>query len=105
MAKQKPDLSNIFAKTETPKVTSDLDLDQGNIRAVGIGLRGGEVAGLDAVAQALTEHLGCAPLARNAIGRLAIRRFLEGWQAGDITLDDLAEHFNLPDKPQPKLKF
>lgn len=105
MAKQKPDMSNIFAKTETPKQSIDFDLDQGNIRPVGVGLRGGEVAGLEAVAQAITEHLGCEPLARNAIARLAIRRFLEGWFAGDITIDDLASHFQLPEKPQPKLKF
>jgi hypothetical protein len=106
MAKKRPDMSNLFAKTEPGQAAADTsDLDAGNIQSTGVGLREGEIAALNAIGQALGDHLDAGPVARNSIMRIAIRRFLEAYRRGDITLDDLAGHFTTPDKPQPKLNL
>lgn len=96
----------VFRKT-TPGPTGqpDLsDLDAGNIKSTGVGIREGEVKALDQVGAELGEYLGADPVARNAIMRIAIRRFLEDYRAGRLTLADLAERFTIPDKPKPRLK-
>jgi hypothetical protein len=103
--KQKP--LEVFRKT-TPGPTGQpdiSDLDAGNIKSTGVGIREGELQALDLLGAELGEYLGADPVARNAIMRIAIRRFLEDYRAGRLTLADLAERFTTPAKPQPKLKL
>ena len=45
------------------------------------------------------------PIARNAISRLAIRRFIEAYLAGELTPEVLSGYFERPDRPQPKLRL
>jgi hypothetical protein len=106
VAKQ-PNL-NIFAKTEGPTEhheQDNSDLDNGNIRSTGIGLREGEIDALDGIGAALGEVIGTEPIARNALMRIAVRRFIEAYRAGAITLGDLANYFDKPEKPSPRLKL
>jgi hypothetical protein len=95
--------TNLFAKTEQP--LEQIDLEQGNIRPQGIGMREGELAALAAIGRQIGEHMDAAPVARNAIARIAIRRFIEAYKSGEITPQELAAYFDRPDKPQPKLRF
>ena len=81
------------------------DLDAGNIRATGVGLREGEIAALDTIGQELGDYLDAEPIARNAISRLAIRRFIEAYQMGELTPEVLSGYFERPDRPQPKLRL
>jgi hypothetical protein len=109
MAKKQPDLTNIFAKTEpgqTGQAPADnSDLDNGNIKSTGVGLREGEIAALDAIGRQLGDFLQSEPVARNAITRIAIRRMIEDYRAGKITLDELGAYFDRPEKPQPRLRM
>lgn len=89
---------DIFRKTEG-------DLDAGKIQATGVGLRQGELAALEALGAELGNHLNAEPVARNTLMRIAIRRLLESYLAGELTLDELGGYFETPEKPQPKLKF
>lgn len=89
---------DLFKKTEG-------GLDEGNIKPMGVGLREAEIAALDDIAAELGAHLGAEPVARNTLMRIAIRRLIELYQAGELTLDDLGGYFEIPDKPKPKLKF
>lgn len=97
---------NIFARTEQPKPEKqqpdNSDLDLGNVKATGVGLRVGELAALDAIGAELGELLGSEPVARNTLMREAVRRFILAFRAGDITIDDLAKKFERPEKPKPK---
>lgn len=107
MAK-KQDLSGIFKKTdiaERPAADAIKELDRGNIKSTGVGLRAGELQTLEEIGRALGERLGAEPIARNAITRIAIRRFLEQYLTGALTVDDLAGYFEVPEKPAPKLKM
>jgi len=106
MAK-KTGLENLFQRTEPGNVAarSDFDLNTGNIRATGVGLRAGELQALDIIGAEMGELLGTEPIARNAIMRLLIRQVLEAYQAGDITAADLIGRFSKPDKPKAKLKL
>lgn len=88
MAKRKQDLSGIFTKTEEdPKAVAgghdpmEIDLDAGNIRPLGIGLREGEIEAL----QAIADQNG---LKRNAVTRFLIRWGIRQYQAGAIDLAD-----------------
>jgi hypothetical protein len=89
---------DLFKKTEG-------DLDQGNIKAIGVGLREAEIAILDDIGAELGRFMDAAAVARNSVMRIAIRRFIVDYQAGEIPLDELAAYFDRPDKPQPKLRF
>jgi hypothetical protein len=94
--KKQPDLSNIFAKTEPGEAPGDhSDLDAGNIRSTGVGLRAGEIAALDAIG----EPLG---LARNALIRFAVRRFLIEYRAGKV---DLGQFIEEPPPPKKSLRM
>lgn len=82
MARQKPDLSNIFAKTETQKTKEDYNLDdlnRGPIKSTSCGLNQGEIDALNKIAA--TEEYS-----RNAIMRYAVRRFLVDYLQGEIEL-------------------
>lgn len=92
-------------KLDLFKKTEGGGLDEGNIRATGVGITEGEIAALDALAAELGAHLQAEPVARNTLMRIAIRRLLESYLAGGLTLDELAGYFEIPDKPKPKLKF
>ena len=103
MAKQKQNLTDIFAKTEPEPAPSqpidNSDLDNGIIRPVGVGIREGEVSALDAIVQ----EIG---LKRNALLRLAVRYFILKWRQDD---QDLKAYLNniieIPPEPQKRAKF
>lgn len=88
----------LFSKTEG-------DLDAGNIRPTGVGLREGEIGALDLIGVQMGLFLDSEPVARNTLMRIAIRRMIEAYQSGELTREELAKYFETPDKPQPKLKF
>ena len=84
----KSKLSNLFSKTQG-------DLDAGNIKPVGVGLREGEIAALEEIAGALE-------IPRNQLLRFAVRRFLLDYQAGLI---DLQEYIEQPPPPKKNLRL
>lgn len=75
------------------KSTENGDLDEGNIRPVGVGLTAGEVRALDEIAQ----ELG---VARNAVLRYAVRDFIKRCRAGEV---DLSDKVKAPPAPKKKL--
>lgn len=89
---------DLFAKTGG-------DLDAGNIKPVGVGLREAEIAALDNICAELGAYLNTEPTPRNAVMRIAIRRFIEAYLAGELSAADLGAYFERPEKPKPRLKF
>lgn len=79
---------NLFSKTEG-------DLDAGNIKAIGLGLREGEIAALDDIAAELD-------IPRNQLLRFAVRLFLLDYRAGKI---DLQEYIEQPPPPKKSLRL
>jgi hypothetical protein len=53
----------------------------------------------------LNEHIYSEPVARNALARFAIRRFINNVRVGKITMQELSALFEIPDKPKSKLRF
>jgi hypothetical protein len=109
MARTKPDLSDIFATTEgtspatgapAPQVDSytadNSDLDRGNIRPLGVGIREGEIKALKAIAASL------GGLSVNALCHWAIRDFIKRYRAGEI---DLADKVETPPIPKKRLRY
>jgi hypothetical protein len=95
MAKQKADLDNLFKSTEPgSKTTADTVPATGRTVSVGVGLKEGEVAMLDAIAA----NLG---VSRNALMRYALRYFLELYQAKEINLAGDVE----TEEPKKRLKM
>lgn len=94
----KKPLGDLFAKTEQPASSpaDNSDLETGNIRPLGVGLRAGEVAALDAI----TAELG--GIARNALLRFAVRWFILQYRAGKVDLSGFVEE---PPPPKRKLKM
>lgn len=88
----------LFSRTEG-------DLDQGHIKPVGVGLREAEIAALESIGAELGAMIDTEPIPRNALMRIAIRRLLEAYQAGELKPDELLIYFDRPDKPKPRLKF
>lgn len=95
----KPKLS-VFSRTEatTPAgAPIDLsDLDNGNIRQTGVGLRQGE---MDALEQIGAELGG---VSRNALLRYAARLLIHEYRAGRL---DLAGNVETPPPPKKRLKM
>ena len=91
------DKLNIFAKTEpgAGPATDSSDLDSGNVRPLGVGLRAGEVAALDQIAN----QYG---VARNALLRFAVRYFILQFRAGKV---DISGQVEAPPPPKKRLKF
>jgi hypothetical protein len=75
------------------KSTENGDLDEGNIRPVGVGLTVGEVKALDEIA-------GELGIARNALLRYAVRDFIKRCRSGEVNLAD-----KVKDPPAPKKKL
>jgi len=96
------DWQNPLAKTEQPSgkpwPVDNSDLDEGRIVANGVGLRQGELDALDQIGQ---RH----DLARNALIRFAVRRFLLAWRAGEIDLEKAAEAKPPVRQPRRRLKM
>ncbi len=102
MAKKHQDLSGIFKKTDPASTTARPDDPaaaksapavydlSGNIRSIGVGLTTGEVAALQAIAEANN-------ISRNALTRWAIRYFLRQAIAGRVRMSD----FKTETKPAP----
>lgn len=97
MAKKRPAL-DMFARTapEQHSAGDNSDLDQGRIRPTGVGLSEGEIRALAAIGE---EQGG---IARNALLRLAARRFILEYRAGRI---DLASMIEEPPPPKKKLRY
>jgi hypothetical protein len=95
MAKrQTPSMSDIFKKTPPDQAPGDnSDLDQGNIKPVGVGITGGEIAAVEAIAAE-------KELTRNAILHWAIRYFIIQYRAGKINIETEA-----PPPPKRKAKM
>lgn len=88
-ATKKPvNLESIFAKTEPqpqPKPENpNADLDSGNIRPSGVGLKDGEIKALDQIAEVYG-------LSRNALLHYAARRLILDYRAGRLDLSELVE--------------
>ena len=85
-AKKTVNLDSIFAKTEPqPQQESpNADLDSGNIRPSGVGLKGGEIKALDDIAAVFG-------LSRNALLHFAARRLILDYRAGRLDLSELVE--------------
>ena len=84
----------ILKRTQAAQPPADnSDLSQGNIRALGIGLSEGERNALTAIAE---EH----GIARNALGRYALRWFILQYRAGAIDLTSV-----IREPPPPKKKI
>lgn len=77
------------------------DLDEGVIKPVGVGLREGEIAALEAIGAELGELLGTEPITRNALTRIAVQRLIADYRAGRV---DLAAQFEKPPKPKARIK-
>jgi len=80
---------NVFSMTKSES-GADLDLDSGHVRPIGIGLREGEIAALDAIA---AEH----ETSRGSLIRIAIRFFIRDYLAGNL---DLSEYMTDPQPPK-----
>lgn len=78
---------------QPPADNSDLDL--GNIKPTGIGLRAGEIAALSAIAA----RLG---VARNALMRAFIRWAILEYRAGRL---DLSDNIEQPPPPKKRLRM
>jgi hypothetical protein len=106
--KTQPDLSNIFARTDPGRATppaDNSDLDEGAVRATGVGLHEGELRALDAICAELGELLDTEPPARNALLRALARRMIVDLRAGRLSLQDLAANFQKPRKAKPRLRM
>lgn len=90
---------NVFSKTDQTapeRAPVDLsDLDSGNIRQSGVGLRDGEIQALDAIGGEL------GGVSRNALIRYAVRLLIHEYRAGRL---DLAAHVVTPPPPKKRLK-
>lgn len=92
----KKTIESPFARTEPGQPEQDnSDLDEGNIRPSGVGLREGEIKALDAIA----EQYG---VSRNALIRYATRDFIIQHRAGNIDLSDLIE---APPPPRKRIRY
>ena len=81
------------------------ELDKGNIKPTGVGLRVGEIEALDKIGAALGQELKADPVARNTLIRIAVRSLLLAFYTGKMSIDDLLPFFTVPEKPKPKIKF
>lgn len=81
MGKKRPDLDDIFKRTEEGAPAEDLeDLETGRTISTGYGDKEGIIAGLDAIARE-------RGVSRNELLRFAVRRFLLDYRAGRVTLE------------------
>jgi len=92
---------NVFTRTgpgdePNPELTGHADLDRGNIRQTGVGLRQGEMDALTAIGNEL------GGIARNALIRFAVRRFIMQYRAGKV---DLSDYVETPPEPKKKLRM
>lgn len=71
MAKQKPDMSNLFTKTEPEQPKAD-----DKIKPVGIGLRESEWDKIETIGAELGVN-------RHRMAAWALRDFIARWEAGD----------------------
>lgn len=106
MAKDQEINTDLFSKTEEEAQADLADLEKGNIRPTGVGLREGEIQALDGMGAQLGEILDTKPVARNALIRLAVREFIKAVRAEPDGIRKLAEeYFSTPDKPKPDIKY
>lgn len=97
MAKPKPNITGLLARTENAELppADNSDLDNGEIRPVGVGLSRGEREALDQMAAEMD-------IARNALLRFAIRWFIVQYRAGLINPE---EHEEPPQPQKRKLRL
>lgn len=90
--KRKP--LGVFAKTEPGPGEVDIsDLEAGNVRPIGIGLREGEIKALDSIA-------GHYEISRGGVMRIALRLFIRDFRAGKV---DLSPYVGLPQPQKNKV--
>lgn len=95
---QKPrqNLSGIFSRAEQePEAGTNADLDEGRIISAGVGIKEGELAAFQALAD---RH----DITKNAIMRIALRYFLVQVRAGKINPED---YLIVPDRPKKKTRL
>lgn len=95
----------VFQKTEGGARAENADLDEGGIQSTGVGLSRGEIAALDTIGGELGDYLQGDKVARNSLIRIAVRRLIEAYRAGELTPGELAQYFEVPERPKPKLKL
>jgi hypothetical protein len=82
------------AEGEAPPVDNS-DLEEGNIRPSGVGLREGEIQALDVIA-------GRYDVSRNSLLRLAARRLIFDYRAGRLDLEGMIE---TPKTPRKRIRY
>lgn len=87
-------LKGLFEKTTQEGQPDNSDLDTGIIQAQGVGLKTGEV-------QAIQQIANSTGVAKNAVMRLAVRKFILDVRSGKI---DPADYFEEPEAPAKKFK-
>ena len=105
MAEKKSARLGVFRKTEGQPSAENADLDEGGIRSTGVGLTRGEIAALDKIGAELGDFIQSDPVARHALVRIAVRRFIEAFRSGEITPGELSGLFEVPERPKPKLRL
>lgn len=88
-------LGGILSDNQTPGQADNSDLDTGNIKSTGIGLREGEL-------QALTDIADRLGVARNALMRFLVRWGIEQYRAGKV---DPGRYVEEPPPPKKKLRI
>lgn len=110
MADRKTGLEDLDLKSTLAKRTDeegiDLgDLDQGRIVSTGVGLKQGELAAIKTIGAQVGALIEGEPVANNSIMRFALRRFIESYRVGGITAEEIAKHYEKPQRPKPKLRL
>ena len=100
MAQKSKPLGGIFSRAEqqpeqAPEVGGNADLDNGRIVSAGVGIKEGELAAFEAMAERYD-------VTKNAIMRIALRYFLVEARAGRVNPEDYIVE---PDKPKKKTRL
>jgi hypothetical protein len=100
MARKKPDLTDIFAKTtgqQGEEASENPDLDEGRIVSAGVGIKEGELRAIESIAAGLGKGI-----TKNAVMRFALRWFILQVRAGNVDLSGFVEE---PPEPDKRLKM
>jgi len=82
-------------KRQINEPADNQDLDSGRIISTGVGLREGELAALDSIAEKYA-------ITRNALLRFAARDFILRHRNGEIDLEQFIEE---PEKPRNRMRY
>jgi hypothetical protein len=97
MAKDSGIEKDMFKRTEPQQQPGDnSDLEQGRVSPLGIGLTGGEIAALDAIAEQYNLS------SRHQLLKLAVRLFILQVRSGEL---DLSQYVNQPEVLKAKINM